>query len=465
MVDRGRILVVGSSESMRRDMTELLRAEGHEVETAADVAEAMKGLGGGKVDLVVCETWMPLKNGWDLLEEVGELEPKVGVVLVGTRHDPADGARAVRRGACTLLRRPVPDQAMVLAVSNSLMVVQISRMFKQMEPSVAWCQTLGRVMDPDIQGDEQGFPRSAVRALGFRGMAVYRGGGQEWELSAQWGLADAELEALQRTITGTRSPAPGTLRVVSPSSDRDPALRPLGCLLMFGLHAGEGGLSGTVIATGRDEPPDEKELESLWALVRDYSTSRADTARLAPPIGGSYRDELTGLLARDYLEYRLAKMITEATVKPVPRSEDERPEGIAVLELDLDGFQAVNEEHGHPTGGRLLREAGAVIHRRVREGDLVARHEADSFTLILPGLDGKQALGIAERIRRRIEGHTFLRREKIRSSLTCTIGVAAFPADAGHADALFEAARGALSKGKKAGGNRVVGATAEQASP
>jgi len=70
---------------------------------------------------------------------------------------------------------------------------------------------------------------------------------------------------------------------------------------------------------------------------------------------------------------------------------------LSLLFIDLDGFKAVNDTHGHLFGSRALVEAAAVIRRCARETDVVARFGGDEFALVLPDTGGEGAFAVGER--------------------------------------------------------------------
>ncbi len=99
-------------------------------------------------------------------------------------------------------------------------------------------------------------------------------------------------------------------------------------------------------------------------------------------------DELTGCLNRPAITRALAKDIAEGG------EGGER----AVLFVDLNGFKAVNDEHGHAAGDELLRCVGEHIRSCVRQEDLVGRLGGDEFLVLCPGLDEISARRLARRI-------------------------------------------------------------------
>jgi diguanylate cyclase (GGDEF)-like protein len=113
---------------------------------------------------------------------------------------------------------------------------------------------------------------------------------------------------------------------------------------------------------------------------------------------------------------------------------------LSLLFIDLDRFKPINDTYGHLRGSRTLREVGFLIRAAVRDTDIPARYGGDEFVVILPRTDGPAALVLAEKLRRLIEGHTFLQEEGIDARLGVSLGVATFPGEAANKEALIRLA-------------------------
>lgn len=171
--------------------------------------------------------------------------------------------------------------------------------------------------------------------------------------------------------------------------------------------------------------------------VTDALAADAELTRLA------LHDQLTGLANRRQLQERLAGC--------------ERRRGgdhIAVCFIDLDGFKAVNDLHGHRTGDALLQVAGERLREQLRGDDLLARHGGDEFVALLFDVASEtETVAVADRIRRvlsrpyQVDGLVF--------HLTASVGVAFEDRDGIDEDQLLWRADTALYQAKARGRNRV----------
>jgi diguanylate cyclase (GGDEF)-like protein len=100
-------------------------------------------------------------------------------------------------------------------------------------------------------------------------------------------------------------------------------------------------------------------------------------------------DSLTGLLNRRGLESAALTVAANAERSGVP---------VTVGIIDLDGFKAYNDEHGHAAGDDLLVSLAAAWAEAMRAGDLLSRYGGDEFVLVLPGTVLDHSDEVAERL-------------------------------------------------------------------
>ena len=192
-------------------------------------------------------------------------------------------------------------------------------------------------------------------------------------------------------------------------------------------------------------------LRSIKVLLEPAAVALDNALLLKRTEALSVTDDLTRLYNSRYLNLVLRRETKRA-------SRSGRP--LSLLFIDLDGFKAVNDSHGHLSGSRALVEAAAVIRGSARETDVVARFGGDEFALVLPDTGGEGAFSVGERILERIAAHKFLSREGLNIRLTASVGVATLPDVAASADELVQAADAAMYKVKDRGKNGIQAASA-----
>jgi diguanylate cyclase (GGDEF)-like protein len=105
-------------------------------------------------------------------------------------------------------------------------------------------------------------------------------------------------------------------------------------------------------------------------------------------------DAMTGLLTRAGFDVRLADAI---------EASQGRGQYAALLAIDLDGFKAINDDHGHAVGDDVLRAVGARLREQIRLTDSAVRRGGDEFSVLLVDLpDAATASNSAARILARI---------------------------------------------------------------
>ncbi len=161
----------------------------------------------------------------------------------------------------------------------------------------------------------------------------------------------------------------------------------------------------------------------------------------------SLTDGLTGVDNRRSLEQRLQEMFEHSLRLHEP---------ISVVMCDIDHFKTVNDTYGHAAGDEVLKQFSHILSSEAREIDRVGRYGGEEFLLLLPGTVLDAAVTFAERLRGKVDSHTF---SYDGGTLTRTVsfGVAAWPHPKIRGrEALLKAADDALYVAKETGRNRVV---------
>jgi two-component system, cell cycle response regulator len=158
------------------------------------------------------------------------------------------------------------------------------------------------------------------------------------------------------------------------------------------------------------------------------------------------RDYLTGLLAKKRFDEEFVHWLEAMTAVGKP---------LSVLMADIDNLKKINDQHGHLLGESVVGEVGRIIGELHSDGGRRAtRFGGDEYQTILPGLTKKEALRVAEEVRRRVEEYAFMH-EGTLANPTLSVGVATYPEDGATRSELTHAADEALYRAKRAGGNTV----------
>ncbi len=161
----------------------------------------------------------------------------------------------------------------------------------------------------------------------------------------------------------------------------------------------------------------------------------------------AYYDQLTGLPNRQLFLDRLDQYVRRVTRNNSP---------LALLFIDLDRFKEVNDTLGHSKGDLLLIEAARRVQQHLRETDTFARLGGDEFAIILP------EYGDVTSIERVVESvlsemsKPFDFDDGSVGLISCSIGIALYPQDAGSSQDLVKHSDQAMYAAKDTGRNRFI---------
>lgn len=158
----------------------------------------------------------------------------------------------------------------------------------------------------------------------------------------------------------------------------------------------------------------------------------------------AYYDDLTGLPNRAHLQSTLRDELALAA---------SRRDELAVLYLDLDNFNDINDAWSHTAGDRLLKEVASRLESLISGEGILGRIGGDEFLVILRGPTAcSRAEELGDEICRTMEAPMRLDQRQVR--MTISIGISMFPSDAESAEDMVRHADAAVYKAKSQGPGR-----------
>lgn len=176
------------------------------------------------------------------------------------------------------------------------------------------------------------------------------------------------------------------------------------------------------------------EIERLHAENQRLQSRHDRAARL---------DRLTGMLNRGNFEKDALREIRKT-----------RSSGgyLSVLFCDMDHLKRINDELGHDSGDRVLRQVGASMKRCLRTSDLIGRYGGDEFVIVLPNVTRETAFERGEQLIDAVRSVNEGLPEDLHVGLS--VGIATYPFDAQDYTTLVRVADQAMYLAKREGGSR-----------
>jgi diguanylate cyclase len=162
----------------------------------------------------------------------------------------------------------------------------------------------------------------------------------------------------------------------------------------------------------------------------------------------SLTDPLTGLGNRKYFDRSIEMAVQNALASGEP---------LSLLMFDIDHFKSFNDSYGHLTGDQVLRLVSMSLKQTIKGQDITARYGGEEFAVVLPNTALRQALTVADNIRRAVMARELKKKStgEILGRVTISVGVSMLKPD-DDTDALIERADACLYAAKRNGRNRVI---------
>ena len=351
-------------------LLELAAPAGSRLERAADAEAALARLAAGGVDVVLIALSAP-ERGAALVHRLRSAHPAVALVGLAPREQLGLRREALAAGLEECL---VAEETDARALAAAL---RHARRWRSLAAELAACQARCALTARGTNDGSWYWDRATDRVrLSPRWLEMLGRSGEEADGSTEAWLAqvvDEDRPQLRAALAAQAAGGEEIFELEHRMRHRDG--RELSVLLRGAVARDARGQASAMAGS----------LTDLTAHKRAERQIRHD----------ALHDALTGLPNRALFLDRLSLALASAR----------RPDGaaFAVLVLDVDRFQTINDSLGHPAGDRLLVEIARRLRHLVRPSDPVARLGGDEFAVLAAGSrDGKGAVHLAERIQQEL---------------------------------------------------------------
>ncbi|MFZ2853656.1 MAG: EAL domain-containing protein [Rhodocyclaceae bacterium] len=183
----------------------------------------------------------------------------------------------------------------------------------------------------------------------------------------------------------------------------------------------------------------EGKITHAFSIFSDISVLRAAEERMQRLVN---YDSLTGLPNRT-LFYQL---VGQALIKTARRSNDYG----ALLVIDLNRFNSINDTLGHEVGDELLRQVGQRFRLTLRDDDVLARGSGDEFVAALLDIRKREHAGfVAQKLLSALDEPFIIESHALH--VGASIGISVYPEDGDNAATLLRFAEVAMKRMQESG--------------
>ena len=456
-MSKGRILIVDDSRLSRTFCTDILAADGFDVETASSGMEALNLLKAWDFDLVILDLILPDISGQEVLHRSKQIKASTNFIVL-TGHASLDSAiECLKSGASDYLTKPLNPEEFKIIVNRSIEQKKLfeensglKRLIRLYELSTVISNCLDKerflevVLDSMLQiiNGKVGISISYDREPVNWQLKAFRATDEETAKN----LADALISYVKLPDSETGLPGrKDTMNIELKTLGL--TYSDMGPFLLVPISQNDSIAGYLAIFSELNGSYDNSDIENA-SFIANQATLALENIRLYSLASElTYIDDLTKLHNIRYMDIAL-----ENEIKRAKRFNAH----LCFLFLDIDYFKDINDTFGHQVGSKVLIELGHILKEIVREIDTVARYGGDEFTILLVETNAAGATVIANRLRDIVEKHTFQTQEGLSIRLTITIGIAAYPEQASSKEELLTAADKAMYKGKNTTRNIVI---------
>jgi len=482
---KGKILLADDSPTILAMLKNLLEKEGYETITASNGIIAAEKAYTERPDLILLDIVMPGMNGYQVcrLLKNDHSTKDIPIVILTSKDQAKDRYWGFETGADQYLTKDSDSDRLIPVVEETLEKKQrgklglasleiipptsievVSRVAELMEKKLfesTILNTIGKVANSIDSFDETIYSilNILTRLLDFTvgSVAVLAEDKVEIFIKIHHSISQKYYdEMVRRTLEALKGlqKTDQDLKAVNPKIRADiPDWRKGGVEdwrgeLWYRPLKAKGKILGILaINTASPTMDESKTIEEVLDILTSQICIVIDNARLYREVKQlSLTDPLTRLSNRHHFHEELEREFSRS------RRHDLN---LSLIMIDIDHFKRLNDAYGHLQGDAILKELAKLLKDTFRDSDILGRFGGEEFSIILPMTNGTEAMISAERLRKKVEEHSFPCQFKP-LKLTVSLGVSHYPREGvENPDELIKRADEALYRAKKEGRNRV----------
>lgn len=434
MTETQTILIVDDEPRFRSAYRALLGAHGRVIEESSTGKDAIQRLDRRDVDVVVLDLKLPDIGGIEIMEWLERSQITTSVIVFSADESINSAIHALRRGAFEFIRKHCDPDELIQTVNRALHARRMEREHSQMTARLEQSERLHRFLveqSPDLiytvnhAGQFIFINRRVESLLGYEPKELI---GQHYSAIVHEDDKEKALYAFNERRIGERATTNFEVRLKTKLN----GTRVFDNRMIVAILSSQG------IYTPNNSS--SRQFLGTSGVARDITERKRAEETIAFQ---AFHDLLTGLPNRTLFMDRLELAVTQAK---------RRNQRVGVMFLDIDRFKLINDTYGHQEGDLLLKEFALRVRSCLRSGDTLARQGGDEFTVLLPDINNAADIsGIAQKmlaeLRRpfTVGSHDFI--------ATASIGIAIYPEDGEHSEALIRSADIAMYQTKAQGKN------------
>ncbi len=365
-----------------------------------------------------------------------------------TREPFTEEELATLTGAARFILRAIENERVFVQLERAK--VEQGKLYRAAN-ALSAATTEAQVIEAGVNGARE------FAAFDFAVVTLFDRNSSEHEICAVSGEGATELVGQRfRHNSGLVSMVVANRHALPYRGDYDPARQvvftrricppEMPSLLVLPLLVHERALGTLVLGSRRKGAFGDSVRPTLEILASHVAVSLANARMLARLEEMATLDGLTGLYNK--------RAVTEIGAQKL-KSAARFQKPLSLLVCDIDHFKRVNDTYGHDVGDVVIKGFADVLKRVKRDTDAVGRFGGEEFVIVCEETDERGAELLAERIRTELEAVKF-HSELGPLQVTCSVGVAPFPAAGATWEQLFKATDEALYASKRGGRNRVT---------